>query len=287
MMRGTARKATDWRRGAGALLAALALCALPAPAHAVTVYPTTLFLDGRTRTATLTLTNDGLRAEEIDIGFSFGIPVSDGSGTVRVTFLDDVPPGQPSVLPFIRAFPRRMRLEPGQTQVVRVLVQPPEGLAAGEYWGRVMVGSVGGQPPIEQQQGEIAMQINIRTVIAIGVYYRHGQVETSLSLNGARADFDGNQARLLLDLDRGGNAAAVGRIVAELLDAAGEVVASQTEAIAVHQDMLWRVDIPLPAGVSADAGYSVRYVVEARREDLLTELLPMQRLTGTVPLSMP
>ena len=159
---------SGWKR---ALLAsALAVTLLgggPVDAAAVSVYPTAVFIDSRTRTATLTLTNDGLRAEEIDISFAFGIPMADPFGVVRVMFLDSVPAGMPSLVPYIRAFPQRMRLEPGQTQIVRLLVQPPAGLPAGEYWGRVMVASVGGQAPVEQRQGDITMQINIRTVIAI------------------------------------------------------------------------------------------------------------------------
>src|SRR5688500_15073204 len=105
---------------------------VPASARAVTVNPTTVFVDSRTRTATLTLSNTGLRPEEIEIYFSFGIPVADELGSVRVIFLDSAGLEQRSIIDYVRAFPRRMRLEPGQTQVIRLLVQPPEGLPAGE-----------------------------------------------------------------------------------------------------------------------------------------------------------
>lgn len=274
-------------RRAACLGAALAVLGLsPATADAVSVYPTTVFIDSRTRTATLTLTNDGLRAEEIDISFAFGIPTADPFGLVRVAFLDSVPSGVPSVVPFIRAFPQRMRLEPGQTQVVRLLVQPPAGLPHGEYWGRVMVASVGGQAPIEQRTGDIAMQINIRTVIAVGVYFRNGQVETSLAVTDASAEVADGRAQLLLSFDRGGNAAVLGRVVAEVLDPQGVVIASQTESIGVHEDMLWRIDIRLPEGLPLPGpGYTVRYAVESRRDDLDAFLLRIDPIRGTVPFT--
>ena len=273
-----------WRRGA--LGALLALAGIASEAAAVSVYPTAVFIDSRTRTATLTLTNDGLRAEEIEIGFAFGIPLADEFGLVRVTFLDSVSSTVPSLVPYIRAFPQRMRLEPGQTQVVRLLVQPPQGLADGEYWGRVMVASTGGQAPVEQRQGDITMQINIRTVIAIGVYYRSGQVETSLAVDEARASLEEGRAQLFLSLDRGGNAAMIGRVVAELVDPQGAVVAEYTEPISVHQDMLWRVDVPLPADMPAPGpGYSVRYLIEARRDDVDGQLLRIDPIRGVVPIS--
>jgi hypothetical protein len=149
-----------------------------------------------------------------------------------------------------------------------------------------MVGSVGGQAPIEQRAGDISMQINIRTVVAVGLYFRHGQVETSLAVTDARADVTDGRARLFLSFDRGGNAAALGRVVAELIDPQGAVVATQTEAIAVHSDMLWRIDMPLPEGVPAPGpGYTIRYAVEARRDDLVDGLLRIDPIRGAVPLA--
>lgn len=267
------------------LLVPLVLALLiPASARAVTVNPTTVFVDSRTRTATLTLSNTGLRPEEIEIYFSFGIPVADELGSVRVIFLDSAGLEQRSIIDYVRAFPRRMRLEPGQTQVIRLLVQPPEDLPAGEYWGRIMVASVGGQAPVQQQQGAVTMEINIRTVIAVGLYYRHGQTETSIGVDSARAAAADGIAGLYLHLNRGGNAAFIGRVVAEVVDGEGNVVVEHVEPVAVHGDMLWRVDIPLPAGAGTGAGYTVRYLIEAVRDGDLNGLLPAEPVRGAVPL---
>ena len=257
---------------------------VPAAAHAVTVWPTTVFIDSRTRTATLTLSNTGLRPEEIEIDFSFGLPVADELGSVRVVFLDSAGLPQRSIVDYVRAFPRRMRLEPGQTQIVRLLVQPPEGLPDGEYWGRVMVASVGGQPPIQQQTGNVTMEITVRTVIAVGLYYRHGQAETSIAVDSSRATGAEGIASLYLHMNRGGNAAFLGRVVAELVDASGDVVAEHIEQIAVHEDMLWRVDIPLADGLVPGAGYSVRYTIESVREGAGEGLLLVDPVRGTVPI---
>ena len=275
--------------GAGRLFRCVLLLVgllVPAAAHAVTVWPTTVFIDSRTRTATLTLSNTGLRPEEIEIDFSFGVPVADELGSVRVIFLDSAGIEQRSIVDYVRAFPRRMRLEPGQTQVVRLLVQPPENLPDGEYWGRVMVASVGGQPPIQQQQGHVSMEITVRTVIAVGLYYRQGQTETSIAVDSARAAraADGI-ASLYLNLNRGGNAAFLGRVVAQVVDASGSVVAEHVEQLAVHEDMLWRIDVPLPDGVTPGAGYSVRYTIEAVREGAGEGLLQVDPVRGTVPIT--
>lgn len=269
------------RRAAVFALLALALL-VPAAVRAVSVWPTAVFIDSRTRTATLTLSNPGLRAEEIEIDFSFGIPVADEDGGVRVLFVDSTGIEQRSIVEHLRAFPRRMRLEPGQTQVVRILVQPPEGLPHGEYWGRVMVASIGGQPPIQQQAGDVTMSITVRTVIAVGLYYRHGQVETSLDVVQARAAPGNGLVSLYLDMERGGNAAFLGRVVADVLDSRGEVVVSHIEQLAVHESMLWRIDIPLPEGIQPAPGQTIRYRVEAVREGAEQGLLAIDPVVGTV-----
>ena len=266
------------------LLLAIGLL-VPAAAHAVTVWPTTVFIDSRTRTATLTLSNTGLRPEEIEIDFSFGVPVADELGSVRVIFLDSAGIVQRSIVEHMRAFPRRMRLEPGQTQIVRLLVQPPEGLPDGEYWGRVMVASVGGQPPIQQQTGNVTMEITVRTVIAVGLYYRHGQVETSIAIDSARATAGDGLVSLYLNLNRGGNAAFLGRVVAEVLDANGDVISEHIEQLAVHEDMLWRIDIPLEQGVQPAAGSTIRYTVESVREGAGEGLLLIDPVRGTAAIT--
>lgn len=265
------------------MVAVLALLA-PAPVLAVSVNPTILFLDSRTRTGTLTLTNNGLRAEEIDLSFSFGMAVSDENGTVRIVFPDSVGSMEPSAVSFLRAFPRRFRLEPGQTQVVRVLAQPPEGLPAGEYWARVMVGSEGGQPPVEQRTGDVTMQVKVRTVVAVGLYYRQGQTETSLEVESARATTDADAAHLFMQLHRGGNAAYLGRVKAAVVDASGTEVARYETELTVQHDLLWRVDVPLPDGVAVGPGYRIRYEIETVRPGIPNGLIGGNTVRGSAEI---
>ena len=265
------RLAAVLRRGR-LILAALALIAAAAPAaFAVTVSPSALYIDHRTRSGVLTLINTGTRAEEIVIGFSFGYPRADSLGNVTVQLLDSAPPGEPSAVPWLRAFPRRLRLEPGQRQAVRVLVQPPAGLAPGEYWARILVHSRGAQPPIEQQQGDINLQVEVETVIATAVSYRNGEVSTGLAERalGASPAAD-SLVRVWMALSRQGNAAFLGHVRSELLDPRGEVVARTEDDIAVYRDMVRTFEIVLPPELRGRVreGYQVRYFIDTTRPDL-------------------
>lgn len=249
-----------------AVLAVLLCLGLATRAAAVTVSPSALFIDSRSQTGTLTLYNGGTLPEEIEVSFAFGYPVSDVNGTVNVALRDTAPAGEPSIVPWLRAFPRRMVLQPGQRQVLRVLVQPPATLAPGEYWGRILVRSRGGQPPIEQTSGDVRVQLNVETVIATALLFRKGPVATGLAVKSARAEVVRDTVQATFDMERQGSAAYLGRVRAQLVGPDGRVASEVEDAIAVYRSLRRRFTFPLPRG--ARAGYRIRYTFDTERPDL-------------------
>jgi fimbrial chaperone protein len=275
------------RSPARTLVLAALLAMSPAAARAVTVSPNALFIDSRTRSGVLTLYNPGTLPEEIEISFAFGYPRSDLEGAISVALADSAPAGEPSVLGFVRAFPRRLRLEPGQRQTVRILMQPPAGLAEGEYWGRVLVRSRGGRPPVEQQTGGIRMQIDLETVIVGAVNYRNGIVRTGIAMDSVRASVSspGDTVRVVADLSRQGNAAYLGHIRLELVAANGRVLAAVDDDLAVYRSLRKVEAMAVPPGTSL-AGATIRYRLTSERPDIDPEArLSAEPVTGTVPLS--
>ncbi len=269
------------------LLIAALVSLSPAVARAVTVSPNALFIDSRTRSGVLTLYNPGSLAEEIEITFAFGYPRSDLAGAITVSLADSAPGGEPSVLGFVRAFPRRLRLEPGQRQTVRILMQPPAGLAEGEYWGRVLIRSRGGRPPVEQQQGGIRMQIDLETVIVGAVNYRNGTMRTGIVVDSARAivSAGGDSVHVVTDLSRQGNAAYLGHMKLELVGADGRVLGMAEDDFAVYRSLRKVEFITVPANTSL-RGATVRYRFSTERPDIDAESrLTAEPTTGTVPLS--
>ena len=249
------------------LAAALALLAgTAARAHAVSVSPTALYIDSRTRTGVLTLFNPGTLPEEITVDFAYGFPQSDSAGNVTVPTTKEPGAGEPSAMAWMRAFPRRLLLQPGQRQIVRVLVEPPADLPDGEYWARVLVSSRGGQPPIEQTQGDVRLQLNVQTTLVMAANYRKGDLRTGANVTAASARRTADGVQLQVDLARTGNAAFLGRMRAELLDGAGNVAATLYDDLAVYRTMRRRLTFPVPAGVNGP--FAVRIHVDTEREDL-------------------
>lgn len=271
------------RRAARVLLALAGLLAWATPAAAVSVSPTALYIDSRTRTGVLTLFNSGQLAEELTLDFAFGYPRSDSAGVVTVELLDSVPAGEPAATAWLRAFPRRLVLQPGQRQVVRVMVQPPAGLADGEYWGRLVITSRGGTPPIEQRQAgvDLRLNVNIRTVMAVN--YRNGAVSTGLRIAALEARRAADTVTAQVEMERLGNAAYLGRLYLEATDEGGRVVGRAWDDVAVYRGMRRRLAIPLEPGTRGPLRVRVRSVVE--REDLPQDsLLPAAAATAEAPV---
>lgn len=262
----------------GALAAAGAL-----RAGAAAVSPMAVYLSDRERTGTITLFNPGTLPEEIEIGFAFGYPTSDAEGNVLLDLVEQPDAGEPNAVPWLRAFPRRLVLGPGERQVVRLMIQPPAGLSDGEYWARALIHGRGGQPPIEQRVDDVGVQVAVETVVVAAVNYRHGQVETGLRVVGAEAVSGDGSVVATINLARTGNAAFLGRLLVELVDAEGRVVMASEDVLAVYREMRRRVELPVPADHVGP--FQVRFTMDTRRDDLPAGgALPMSPLQHLVPV---
>lgn len=242
------------------------LALLAAPLLSVSVSPMAVYLDHRSRTGQMTLYNPGTRAEEIEIQLAFGYPQSDAEGNVTVPLVEQAPTGEPSAVQWLSVFPRRLVLEPGQRQVVRVLARPPADLAEGEYWARALVRSTGGQAPIESRQGDVGVQIDIETVVVVAVNYRNGTVETGLAIDDASATLAGDSTVARIDVSRTGNAAFLGRVFVEALDEDGDVIADSEQVLAVYRSMTSRIALYTPA--EGTRPVRLRFTLDTDRDDL-------------------
>lgn len=267
----------------GAAMAVIGLLGLTTrAAHAVTVSPTAVYITSRNPSALLTLINTGTRPEEIELAIGFGYPISDTAGVLRVDIVDSGKAGDPSLTSFLRVFPRRLVLQPGQRQVVRVMVAMPASAADGEYWGRVLVKSRGGEPPIEQSQGSVRMQLSLETTFATAVFFHKGDVKTGISIPAVEARRMGDSVQFTIDLERKNNGAFLGRVRAELVNASGATVAEVEDVAAVYRTLrrrfVLRTGSPLPAGA-----YTVRYLVDTERPDLPSQgPIRAEAVRGTV-----
>jgi P pilus assembly chaperone PapD len=259
------------------LLAGIALACLPIITGAVLVTPHAVFIDHRQRTGQLTLANPGEEPEEIEIDFVFGYPATDSLGNPYVELIDEPRPDQPSAAEWMRAFPRRLRLEPGQRQVVRLLASPPSDLPDGEHWSRLIVTSRRAAPVAAADSGlRAGITLELRTIISLT--YRKGTPETGVTLSDLSTQVEGDSLVTWLGLERDGNAAYLGSVKIVVLDNDESVVREWSIPVAVYYEMHRRLALPLD-GIPSGA-YRVRFDLSTAREDIpQTNILPATPIT--------
>ncbi|HET7040151.1 MAG TPA: hypothetical protein VFH97_09695 [Gemmatimonadales bacterium] len=269
-----------------ALAALAALTLAPLVADAVLVAPHALFIDDRERSGDVFLVNSSDTPEEVSLEFRFGYPTTDSAGDVRLTLIPEPDSTQPSAARWLRAFPRRVRLEPGQRQRVRVQATPPAGLPDGEYWSRLIVTSRAARPPLAVG-GDSAVQAGItfelRTITS--VTYRKGALSTGIRLDEFRAAAAGDTLEAWLRLVREGTAAYLGSVRLELRDSAGRAVDDLETPIAVYTEQHRRFALPLDA--VAPGRYTLRLLVSTARQDIGAEhVLPADPIARTLEVEV-
>lgn len=161
----------------------------------------------------------------------------------------------------LRYSPRRVTLAPGDSQVVRIMVRKPTGLAAGEYRSHLLfvklpdpVGRNSIETPDEAARG-IAVTLTALVGVSIPVIVREGATSVSVSLaNLAVTASAAGHLVLSMDLQRSGNQSAYGDLVVSFAPA-GRGAAQEigrAGGLAVYTpNALRQVRLPLtlPAGL--------------------------------------
>jgi len=85
---------------------------------------------------------------------------------------------------WIRAFPRRVVLAPGATQVIRFVANPPKDIPDGEYWARIVIRSQDSQAqlPDAGDMESITTRLNMVMETAIVLKYRTGDLMAKLGI---------------------------------------------------------------------------------------------------------
>lgn len=242
-------------------------------AQGVVVAPHAVYLDHRTRSASITLYNPGAEATEVSIEFLFGYPVTDSVGDFTLMEPDSVTAEMPSAHRWIEAFPRRVTIGPLQRQTVRLLARPPANLADGEYWSRVVIVAKGGSVPVSNADSaniSIGLDLEIRTRIPLT--YRKGVLQSGIALSQLTAQRTSSDSLAIrARLVRQGTAAYVGTARGTLVNESGKTVGTFMEPVAVYYDANPVFTIPV-AGLPAGK-YTARIEVASDRPDITPEQL--------------
>ena len=197
------------------LIVVLLISPLAANAAAnLLVTPTRVVFEERTRTAQVTLMNNG--TEQGDFRISFINQNMTDSGQFEAVKADEKGLFANSM---VRYSPRQITLAPGQSQVVRLMLRKSRDMVDGEYRSHLLFQSI---PKASKSSVESAVNANPEGItveiipivgISIPVIVRHGKLHSELKLDNARI-ISGDEANpvssISVDMHRSGNQSVYG-----------------------------------------------------------------------------
>jgi len=245
-------------------------------AHAqVVVAPKLVNLSDDERFASVFVENRTNRPQEVVLEFKFGYPVTDSLGGVSMHYGDRAAADSLAIGTFIKPYPRRFLLPPGQRQRVRLALRPPNDLPDGMYWSRLaFTANQYEQDTPPSAQAAIETKIRYRYRQVISVFYRHGSLETGLRFRKMRSSRDPDNIYITARVERTGNAPYIGTAKLEVVnDSTGTVVMTQEDKASVYFDMTHRFAVPRPALTMGT--YRAKVTYETRREGIASsDLVP-------------
>jgi len=256
-------------------------------AGGLAVSPQRLEFEGRTRSAEVQLRTNSPEAQT----YRLSLVEMDMPEEGPLEMVENPAPDRKSARRLIRYSPRQVTLRPGETQVIRVRVRKPGGLADGEYRSHLLfqnVPDVGEGIEAEADQNPArGTQVSIVPIfgVAIPVTVRHGELSAEASLSELRlttgSGASAGTKTLSLTIGRSGNRSLHGDLRVFLQQRNGAPVeVGRLNGISVYTPGTRRhVDLQLtapPGGVLSRGTLSVEYRAKASEGG---ELLASSRMS--------
>lgn len=245
---------------ATAVLASALLCSGQALAQLM-VHPTRVVLENDQRSAQLEIINNSDKPTVYRISL-VNRRMDEVGG---FSSIESALPGEHFADEMVRYSPRRVALEPGASQIIRVMARKPAGLATGEYRSHLLFAE---QEDAEARsgaassgKGEIGVTLTALVGVSIPVIVRHGTTTAQVSLGrlALGTSADGGTPVLSMEMSRTGNRSVHGDLAVDFLPAGGgtSITVGRAGGVAVYTPNLQRqAKLPLlfPAGTNRSGG---------------------------------
>lgn len=157
------------------------------------VYPTIIMFEGTERSATITLTNRGDAIGTFETSWS-NLAMTPEGGLVKT----EDPPW--SVQSYVRYSPRRVTLEPSESQVIKIALRREQDVAEGEYYSHFKILTLnsedlvtGTKETVEAPKESSAVRIRARSAVAIPIIWRNSRTTPSATIESVGIDADNHQ----------------------------------------------------------------------------------------------
>jgi len=238
----------------------------------ISVSPVLIHLGDDKNSGSFTVYNTSADTIECLTNNNFGYPVSDDSGNVYVKMIDTIPDTEPSAKDWIKLYPKNFFIYPFSSQVVRILAKPPDNLQNGEYWSRPSI-TAKKKEILDDKRSDsktINTSIGSEVKLYLVINYRKKPVYTNVIADLIYYYFDGEKLSFLVDLERAGNAAFLGRLGIKLTDE-NETFYENYNDIAVYHKLKKRIEIPKDK--LKTNSFKAEIIIDSERDDTGAEIL--------------
>jgi len=178
------------------------------------IFPKRIVFEGRNRIEQVILSNTGKEPATYIISF-VQYRMNESGEFVAIT---EPELGQHFATPFLRVFPRRVELAPGESQTVKVQVINTEKMEDGEYRSHLYFRAEKNNKPLGQDNEvkdstRITVKLDAVFGISIATTIRKGKSNTFTSISGLEYTHDADANHFLkFDINREGNMSTYGAI---------------------------------------------------------------------------
>ena len=233
------------------------------------VAPTRLELEGRNRSASLTLINNGSETSTYRIGTINSRMTETGA---RENVEDSGEQGDMFADSIIRFAPRQVRLKPGEQQTVRVMARIRPNLKEGEYRTGLNFQWIPepGEPTIGKEESDksegISVNIQFSYGVTIPVIVRHGELSATGKVAEMKIETEDGNKNLLINIEREGNRSLYGDLTVYAQNDGEETEIRKMGGVAIYVPNERRIfSVRLPEN-ALDSAQKVRVEYRNRRD---------------------
>ena len=227
------------------------------------ITPSRVVFEDRTRTEQVTLNNKGSETTTYRISFIRQKMTEDG----KFVAVEENEEGLYSDK-IVRYSPRQITLEPGQTQIIRLMLRKPKGLADGEYRSHMLMQELPKvtksdiSKAVEQGSDEITIEITTIIGISIPVIVRNGKLDSEVTLSNVayvKNTDPEKKSYLTMEMHRTGNRSSYGDFSVTYIDKKGQsIIVGLAKGIAVYTGNSMR-RFRMPVTAHTDGEYNNGY----------------------------
>ncbi|MEJ5351905.1 MAG: hypothetical protein WHS65_09960 [Melioribacteraceae bacterium] len=205
----------------------------------IIISPYVVYLDTKNQFANMIVQNESDEPYEIGISFKFGFPVSDSLGNLTMKYIDEPTSEYPSILNYVRAFPKKFVLNPRQKQLIGLSIKPPQNLQDGTYWVRIVTSSTRQrpQPLLDTNNQNLNAQINFVLNQITTMLYRTENASTGIEIKDSKYYKNTDNIDIVTSLKRLGNSPFFGDVTVMLYDNNNNLIKSDTQHVKVFYDL--------------------------------------------------